>query len=317
MPSCVPTSFAVPLLATELPLSWPRAPTATAATDPRLACTLPSLAVGHLAFCEPLFGVSVVDPQELLYSIISAPISLFVVACLCVAIIYVASLTRAGYRQLADRYRAQRASVAILDRDHSGCSLWLVRMLAAWNLSSFPPVARSFEPLPVTASRTQGPSLVCLGALALISPAIVFILVLVSISGFALDATNFPRPAPHLVSTLLAVLVATPLIRATLLNPLRFLGRWAIIADPEQIEIPNWIHGARTFRWHDSVLVIVGVFGWTARVAVVERETGRVAAFNMPRENLDELVGVVRASEVIAPHSAPAAVAARAYHNTL
>ena len=176
-----------------------------------------------------------------------------------------------------------------------------------WRAASVLPTLPTWDPLDVASPKTTRQLVAALSVIPIVV-GVIFgsVLALESTPVLALLGP-LAWPAGAVLSTSLLAIPALLAIRATLLNPLRFLGRWAIIADPEQIEIPNWIHGARTFRWHDSVLVIVGVFGWTARVAVVERETGRVAAFNMPRENLDQLLGVVRASEALAARSRPPA----------
>lgn len=93
--------------------------------------------------------------------------------------------------------------------------------------------------------------------------------------------------------------------RSLAFNPLRALGRWAVIADPETIEIPNWIAGQRTFRWDASTLVVIGTFGLMARVAVLDRHTDDLCAFNLPKANLPHLIALANAGTDISENPAP------------
>lgn len=96
---------------------------------------------------------------------------------------------------------------------------------------------------------------------------------------------------------MLGGLALFPLLRAFVFHPIRMFGRWAIVADPEHIEIPNWIRGSRVFHWHESTLAVVGAFGMTARVCVIEQDSQRKTFFNMPRSQLKTLLGVAVATE--------------------
>ena len=90
-------------------------------------------------------------------------------------------------------------------------------------------------------------------------------------------------------------ILAIPLVRSYAMHPLRMLGRWSVIADPEGIEIPNLERGSRTYAWANTTLVIVGVYRQTAHIALRAREDTAVRIFNIPTENLGHLVALAKA----------------------
>lgn len=86
--------------------------------------------------------------------------------------------------------------------------------------------------------------------------------------------------------------------RAFVFHPFRTIGRWAIIADPQQVEIPNWLHGARTYAWHEHDLIVVGIFGAMARVCLIDQSMSPKVTLTIPKSGLKRLVGVYMASRI-------------------